>query len=157
MYTEVPVAKSAHQIRIDSNPAEYDRLFDRQTGLARWPLLVDRTTVALARATRCERVVAVFVIENPRAFDGSVPDLADLADQLRASVRPDDTVARAAPRTFVIVCNDIAADQDAASVARRLVHGAGVLCQLGVALGTPDDTAGSLLERALREADQVLG
>jgi hypothetical protein len=151
------VAKPAHQIRIDSSPAEYDRLFDRQTGLARWPLLVDRTTVAIARANRCERVVAVFVIENPRRFDGSVPDLIEFAEQLRASVRPDDTVARAAPRTFVIVCNDIAADQDAAGVARRLVHKAGVLCQLGVALASPEDSAGSLLERALREADQGVG
>jgi hypothetical protein len=148
--------ESAHQIRIDASPAEYDRLFDRETGLVRWPLLMDRTTVALSRAKRAERGVAVFVLENPRSFDGTAPEFADFAVRLRERVRPDDTVARAAPRTFVIVCNDIVADEDAAGVARRLVLGAGVLCRLGVALASPEDSAGSLLDRALRDADQVL-
>ncbi len=98
----------------------------------------------------------MFVIENPRAFDGTVPDFAELAQRLLAKVRPDDTVARAAHRTFVIVCNDISRDQDAATVARRLVHSSGLQCQLGVALGSREDSVESLLERALREADQVL-
>ncbi len=150
------MAQVTQQIRVDSDPDQYRRMFDRQTGLPRWPLLVDRATIALARANRSHGVAAVFVIENPRAFDGTVPDFAELARRLLDRVRPDDTVARAAHRTFVIVCNDIAQDKDAATVARRLVHGSGVMCQLGVALGTGEDSAESLLTRALHEAEQGL-
>jgi hypothetical protein len=150
------MAQLTQQIRIDTDPAQYRRMFDRQTGLPRWPLLVDRTAIALARANRSDRVVAVFAIENPRAFDGSVPDFPELAERLQARVRPDDTVARAAHRTFVVVCNDISRDTDAAEVARRLIHGSGVLCQLGVALGTREDSAQSLLERAVHESNRGL-
>jgi hypothetical protein len=152
----IPMAQLTQQIRIDTDPAQYGRMFDRETGLPRWPLLVDRTTIALARANRCHRVAAVFVIENPRAFDGTVPDFAQLGRRLQARVRPDDTVARAAHRTLVVVCNDISRDSDAATVARRLVHSSGALCQLGVALSSREDSAQSLLERAIQEADQVL-
>ena len=138
--------------RIDADPALYTRMFDRQTGLPRWPLLLDRTAIALARAGRSDRVVGVFVIQDPRTFDGDVPEYAEIANRLQERVRPDDTVARAAHRTFVIVCNDISRDEDAAAVARRLVHGSGVLCQLGVALGTWDENAEALLRRAVKEA-----
>ena len=149
------MAQAAQEIRIDQDPGHYNRMFDRETGLPRWPLLLDRTSIALARASRGDRVVAVFVIEDPRCFDGTVPDFADLAARLTSWVRPDDTVARAAHRTFVIVCNEIARDQDAAAVARRLVQSSGVLCKLGVALGGTDDSPQSLIERALGEASRT--
>jgi hypothetical protein len=151
------MAQAAHDIRIDQDPGQYHRMFDRQTGLPRWPLLLDRTSIALARAGRGDRVVAVFVLEDPRQFDGTVPDFPDLAQRLQSWVRPDDTVARPAHRTFVVVCNEIARDQDAAGVARRLVQSSGVLCKLGVALGGPDDSAQSLIERALGEAGRAFG
>jgi diguanylate cyclase with GGDEF domain len=154
-FEERVMAQAAQDIRIDQDPGHYNRMFDRQTGLPRWPLLLDRASIALARANRCDRVVAVFVIEDPRGFDGTVPDFADLAERLQSWVRPDDTVARPAHRTFVVVCNEIARDQDAAAVARRLVQSSGVLCKLGVALGGPDDSAQSLIERALGEAGRT--
>jgi hypothetical protein len=149
------MAQAAQDIRIDQDPGQYHRMFDRQTGLPRWPLLLDRTSIALARANRCDRAVAVFVLQDPRGFDGTVPDFADLAQRLQSRLRPDDTVARAAHRTFVVVCNEIARDQDAAAVARRLLQSSGLLCQLGVALGAPDDSAQSLIERALGEAGRT--
>ena len=149
------MAQAAQDIRIDQDPGQYHRMFDRQTGLPRWPLLLDRTSIALARANRRDCVTAVFVIEDPRGFDGTVPDFAEFAARLQSLVRPDDTVARAAHRTFVVVCNEIARDQDAAAVARRLVQSSGVLCKLGVALGRPDDSPQSLIGRALGEAGRT--
>jgi len=94
----------------------------------------------------------VFVLDDPRTFDGDLPDFKDLSHRLMARVRPDDTVARVARRTFVVVCNDIRRDQDAAAVAQRLVHNSAVIARLGVALGVPGDTPESLLERALEQA-----
>ena len=46
------MAQLTQQIRIDTDPAQYRRMFDRQTGLPRWPLLVDRTAIALARGAQ---------------------------------------------------------------------------------------------------------
>lgn len=146
------MAQATHQIRVEADPVQYDRMFDRETGLPRWPLLLDRTAIALARAHRVNRVVAVFVLDDPRTFDGDLPDFNDLGHRLMARVRPDDTVARVARRTFVVVCNDIRRDQDAAAVAQRLVHNSAVIARLGVALGVPGDTPESLVERALDQA-----
>jgi GGDEF domain-containing protein len=150
------MAQTSQQIRVEADPVQYERMFDRETGLPRWPLLIDRTTIALARANRVNRVVSVFVLDDPRTFDGDLPDFPDLAKRLTARVRPDDTVARVARRTFVVVCNDIRRDQDAAAVAQRLVHNSEVIARLGVALGGPGDTAESLLDRALDQAAMPL-
>jgi GGDEF domain-containing protein len=150
------MAQATHHIRVEADPVQYDRMFDRETGLPRWPLLLDRTSIALARAHRVNRVVAVFVLDDPRLFDGALPDFGDLGQRLVARVRPDDTVARVGRRTFVVVCNDIRRDQDAAAVAQRLVHNSGVIARLGVALGVPGDTPESLLERSLDQAALTL-
>jgi GGDEF domain-containing protein len=146
------MAQATHAIRVEADPVLYDRMFDRETGLPRWPLLLDRASIALARAHRVNRVVAAFVLDDPRAFDGDLPDFREVARRLVARVRPDDTVARVARRTFVVVCNDIRRDQDAAAVAQRLLHNSGVVARLGVALGVPGDTSETLLERALDQA-----
>jgi hypothetical protein len=150
------MANATHQIRVEADPVQYERMFDRETGLPRWPLLLDRTTIALARAHRVNRVVAAFVFDDPRTFDGDLPDFRDLGQRFVARVRPDDTVARVARRTFVIVCNDIRRDEDAAIVAQRLLQSSGVMGRLGVSLGVPGDTPDSLLSRALDQAAMPL-
>jgi GGDEF domain-containing protein len=150
------MANTTHHIRVEADPVQYERMFDRETGLPRWPLLLDRTTIALARAHRVNRVVAVFVFDDPRTFDGELPDFRDLGQRLHSRVRPDDTVARVARRSFVVVCNDIRRDQDAATVAQRLLQSSGVIARLGVALGVPGDSAESLLTRALDQAAMPL-
>lgn len=146
------MTNATHQIRVEADPVQFERMFDRETGLPRWPLLLDRTTIALARAHRVNRVVAVFVFDDPRTFDGELPDFRDLGQRLIGRIRPDDTVARVARRTLAAVCNDIRRDQDAAAVAQRLLQSSGVIARLGVSLGVPGDTAESLLARALDQA-----
>jgi GGDEF domain-containing protein len=150
------MANTTHHIRVEADPVQYERMFDRETGLPRWPLLLDRTTIALARAHRVNRVVAAFVFDDPRGFDGELPAFRELGQRFVDRVRPDDTVARVARRTFVVVCNDIRRDEDAAVVAQRLLQNSGVFARLGVSLGVPGDTPDSLLARALEQAAMPL-
>jgi GGDEF domain-containing protein len=126
----------------------YDKLLDSLTGLPRWTLLIDRTAVAMARARRNGRDVAVFVLEYPH-FPAVLYDARRVADVLQSRLRPDDTLARIGPRRFAVVCNDIGHDEDAALVAHRLVYGSGLVSGLGVALGTDDEPPELVIGRAL--------
>jgi GGDEF domain-containing protein len=131
--------------------ARYETLMDGVTGLPGWSLFIDRTSVALARARRSGQEIAVFVLDDPR-YHGAPCDLGRAAALLRARLRPDDTLARLGPLRFGVVCNDIPADEDAALVARRLVWGTGLVCELGVALGGDEDPPEAVIARALRAA-----
>src|SRR3990170_845517 len=90
---------------------QYEGLFDAVTGLPRWALLLDRTEVALARAQRANRKVAVFVLADVQTFSGAVTDVQRFVAALRGKVRSDDTIARVADQTFVIICNNIGRDK----------------------------------------------
>ena len=136
---------------LEAENARHEALLDSLTQLPRGALLIDRTTVALARARRHGRDVAVFILEQPR-FPSGTHDTRRVADVLRAALRPDDTLARIGPRRFAVVCNDLRADDDAAQVARRLVYGCGLVCGLGVALSTDRDTSIELIRRAVTAA-----
>jgi GGDEF domain-containing protein len=131
---------------------QYKALFDPVTGLPRWALLIDRTQIALARAQRVNRKVAVFVLDEVEAFSGAPADARRFASTLCSKVRTDDTVARVAEQTFVVVCNSISRDKDAALVAQRLLQHADVVCRLGVALGGGNDDALGLVSAAMKEA-----
>ena len=96
-------------------------LVDPLTGLPGPALLVDRVEVALARARRTVRRVAVFVLYDVCGIGSSDPPVRELAERLRAAVRPDDTVARVANRTFVVVCNEIELEREAVRIAYRLL------------------------------------
>jgi len=134
--------------------ARYEKLLDSMTGLPRWTLLIDRTAVALARARRNGRDVAVFVLEYPH-FPTGPYDARRVAEVLQSRLRPDDTLARIGPRRFAVVCNDIGQDEDAATVAHRLVYGSGLECGLGVALSGDLDPPELVISRALVAALQV--
>jgi GGDEF domain-containing protein len=136
---------------LDDERARHRSLLDSLTGLPRGTLLIDRTTVALARARRHGRDVALFVLDDPR-FPTGAHDVRRVAEVLSSALRPDDTLARIATRQFAVVCNDMRADEDAAQVARRLVYQCGLVCGLGVALSTAHDTPEALIERALLAA-----
>ena len=136
---------------LDVERARYEEFLDELTGLPTWTLLLDRTTVALARARRTGNEIAVFVLEDPR-IGRRARDLAGVAGILQAKLRPDDTLARIGERRLAVVLNEIRVDSDAASVARRLIYTAGIVCGLGVAMGGIDDTPESTIARAMREA-----
>ena len=136
---------------IESQQLDYEALLDEETGLPTWPLLLDRMTVGLARARRSGTLLAVFVIEEPR-IGRRTRDMGAVARLIQSKIRSDDTLARIGDRRLVAVCNEIRVDTDAAIVARRLIASAGVVCHLGIATGSIDDTPVTLLSRAIQEA-----
>jgi GGDEF domain-containing protein len=136
-----------------SERSRYEKLLDSITGLPRWSLLIDRTEVALARARRNGKDIAVFVLEYPH-FPSGPYDARRVAEVLQSRLRPDDTLARIGPRRFAVVCNDIGQDEDAATVAHRLVYGSGLECGLGVALSGNVDPPELVIGRALVAALQ---
>jgi hypothetical protein len=85
-----------------------------------WALLPDRTNLALVRARRTRRSVAVLVIDSPRGVAGDgTPDAVAFAGALRSVLRPDDTVARIDGNTYVAVCRDVCREEDAARIGQR--------------------------------------
>jgi GGDEF domain-containing protein len=131
---------------------QYAGLFDPLTQLPGWVLLLDRTRVALARATRRGPLVAVIVLEDVRRTSDRSPDFATFVNQVRGRVRPDDTVARIASRTFVVVLNDIDDRSTVPPIVQRILHGSGVTCRLGISVGHPPEPPETLIGRAVREA-----
>ncbi|MDP3713233.1 MAG: EAL domain-containing protein [Mycobacteriales bacterium] len=100
---------------------------DTLTDLPNRVLLVDRLTQALARAARHGRPLAVLFVDLDRfrlvnADVGYLVGdqvLVEVAGRLRAAVAPGDTVARFAGDSFVVVCEEISAE-DAEAVAASI-------------------------------------
>jgi GGDEF domain-containing protein len=153
----LPMTELARPLQIEAQRAEYERLFDHETGMPRWALLLDRINVGLARAHRRNRTIVVVVIHEPRGFRNGPLAIGDLVEGLRDSLRADDTVARVASRTFVVVCNEIERDEDAATITERLLSEAGIVAHVGIALGEPNDDAGKMLNRAAAQAALGVG
>ena len=135
--------------------SEYENLFEPMTHLPGRALLVDRLDVALARATRLGPFVAVVVLDDVRSSSEPSADFGAFVAHLRAGLRADDTIARIAGRTFVLVLNDIS-DQDAATrVVHRLLQSSGLMCNVGITFATPPRDAPDLLGRALAEVSST--
>src|SRR5262249_3347923 len=107
-------------------------------------LLVDRASIALARAKRLNRCVAVFALEADEL------DVATLAMQLPKMVRSDDTVARVGPDVFIVLVNDINDEVDACNIARRLTRSAGPR-RMGMHLGNCGQAPVAVIDRAIRD------
>jgi GGDEF domain-containing protein len=127
-------------------------LFDHATGLPGWPLLIDRTQMALARAAQNDRRVAVMVFDDVRRGSSISADFTTCVDVLRNSVFADDTVARIGGRTFVIVLNDVQRAETLANTAHEMVEGLGISCQIGMAVGALPCEPGELIDEARRDA-----
>ena len=136
----------------ETDRTTYESLFDRETAAPLWPLLIDRLTIALARARRRNRAIAVIAIEKPRTYRHTPVSNPKFVVDLQTALRADDTVARLSQHTFVVVCNEIATDADTAAIARRLLQTTGIVAHLGIALSHGSDTPQGLLDRAVRSA-----
>jgi len=102
---------------------------DELTGLANRTLLHDRLAQSLHYAHRSGRLVAVLLLDLDRfkvindslghAFGDQV--LCAVAQRLRQNVRETDTVARLGGDEFVILLAEVAAVEDVALVARKIL------------------------------------
>jgi diguanylate cyclase (GGDEF)-like protein/PAS domain S-box-containing protein len=150
----------------------HQTLHDGLTGLPNRALLLDRLAHALDRSLRRESGVAVLFldIDHFKAVNDSIGHaggdalLREVAQRLRATVRPEDTVARLGGDEFVICCEEVGEPDAAVLMADRVREAFGVPfhpdgheitvgTSIGVALADADTESP---ESALRDADTAM-
>ena len=106
----------------------YQATHDPLTGLPNRALLLDHLELALARAERDDRLVALLfldldrfkVVNDSLGHDAGDELLAQAARRISEVVRPADTVARLGGDEFVILCDDVDDEDHAVAVAQRV-------------------------------------
>ncbi|MEW6762795.1 MAG: EAL domain-containing protein [Pseudomonadota bacterium] len=102
---------------------------DALTGLPNRVLMQDRLGQAIMHAHRTRRQVAVMFIDLDRfkhvndslGHDAGDQLIVEIARRLSSSLRESDTVSRQGGDEFVVVLPDLAGEDDAAKVARKLL------------------------------------
>ncbi len=105
-------------------------LHDSLTGLPNWALFKDRLAQSVQHASRNQEVLAVLLLDIDRfklvndTLGHSVGErlLQEVADRLKASIGPADTVARMGGDEFVLLQMGIAHAGEAARMAQRVLE-----------------------------------
>jgi len=147
---------------------KYLATHDQLTGLPNRNLLVEHLGLALARAARSARRVAVMFIDLDRfktvndtlGHDAGDRLLESLAARFREHLRKSDILGRLGGDEFVVLLDDVEDIQDAATSAQKLIalaaepfrlggHDFYVTASIGIAVSPGDGTdAGMLLKNA---------
>ena len=146
-------------------------IHDPLTGLPNRVLFMDRLTMALSRAERTRRCVAVAFLDLDRfklVNDGLGHSAGDelleaVADRLAHAVRVEDTVARFGGDEFTILWEDLDSEADAMLVARRVLEAlersfelAGAPVYVTASIGVAVAESGSTPVSMLRNADTAM-
>jgi diguanylate cyclase (GGDEF)-like protein/PAS domain S-box-containing protein len=143
----------------------HDAAHDSMTGLLNRASFTEHVTAALA--ARGDRAVAVLFIDLDHfkvVNDSLGHALGDVlvttvAQRLRSTLRPDNVIARFGGDEFVVLCPNIAGEDAAAAIARRLLDAVAepvammteeifVSASIGIAVAGAEDTAETLLRHA---------
>lgn len=166
------VARDSSERKAFEHQLEQQATHDPLTGLPNRTLLVDRLHMALARARRSGRGVAVlfcdldhFKVVNDSLGHGAGDRLlVDTAQRLVEALRPGDTVARFGGDEFLVLCEDLAGPEDAVLVADRVrarldrryeLDDAEVFLTVSLGIAYTEDPDGAA-EDLIRDADAAM-
>ena len=146
----------------DHERDQRDTLFDPLTGLANRELFNEHLSRSLARGERINRALAVMFLDLTEPVEAST--LAHAAGRIQGTIRANDVAARLGGDAFVVLIEDLAGEDDARTVARRIqsaletpasVGGqtVAVSSSVGIALSRPGITSATDI---LRDADRAL-
>jgi diguanylate cyclase (GGDEF)-like protein/PAS domain S-box-containing protein len=121
------LASAVERLRTEED-VRRQALRDRLTGLPNRALFSNRVDHALARSRRRgSRLAVLFLdVDNFKAInDGFGHDVGDelllsIAPRLAQALRESDTVARFGGDEFAVLCEDVAGEDDAVEIARRV-------------------------------------
>ena len=127
---QVSIIKDVTERKAYETQLEHQASHDALTGLANRNLLADRLDQAIAHARRNKSLVAVLLLDLDRfkvvndslGHEAGDALLQTMAQRLTACVRSVDTVARLGGDEFVVLMSDIDSENDAATLARKLLH-----------------------------------
>jgi diguanylate cyclase (GGDEF)-like protein/PAS domain S-box-containing protein len=143
----------------------YDAAHDSMTGLLNRSSFTDHVAAALAADN--DRNVAVLFIDLDHfkvvndSLGHAVGDelVTTVAQRLRATLRPDNVIARFGGDEFVVLCTDLVDDDTATTIAGRLLAAVAepitltteevfVTASIGIAIAAAGDTSETLLRHA---------
>lgn len=131
---DIRVVGAVHDIS-DRRKAEEElerRAFhDPLTGLANRALLSDRLSHAIARLGRNDRQLVVLFVDLDRfkvvndclGHQAGDALIVEVANRIRSTLRPEDTVARIGGDEFVVLCEDVAMSDDEVGVIPLRIFG----------------------------------
>ncbi|MEY2432651.1 MAG: hypothetical protein QOC92_2376, partial [Acidimicrobiaceae bacterium] len=133
---------------------------DPLTGLPNRTLLYDRISQALARRSRLPGDLAVMFLDVDRfkwlndSLGHAAGDavLVEVAARLQSAVRDTDTVARFGGDEFVVLCEDMASEEQAMLLARHLSECVSFPIELGATEMTPSVSIGLVIASAVVDA-----
>ena len=136
-------------------------LHDPLTELPNRTLFLDRLRQALSRLGRTQTCLAVMFLDLDRfkaindAQGHAAGDalLRDVSRRLSGALRGGDTAARIGGDEFVVLCEDIAGEDEARAIAARLLAELPARASMGVALATDGMTDADML---VRDADAAM-
>jgi diguanylate cyclase (GGDEF)-like protein/PAS domain S-box-containing protein len=150
----------------------YQTFHDPLTGLPNRSLLIERLTLSLANARRSNRLIALLYLDldlfksvNDALGHGAGDGVfQEVARRLTAGVRDADMVARVGGDEFVVLLTEIAREEDAVIVARKILESIGqpyfvgsrrveLTTSIGVSVAPRD---GEDPETLIRSADNAL-